>query len=84
MVWKSNGTLKCDSCTLVFDFPGPRVEVIRAARAHGWHIYIGPNVFDTKNIESYVCKDCIGRAASRLPAPARFAEEIPLFEEEGS
>ncbi len=84
MVWKPNGILKCDSCTLVFDFPGPRVEVVRAARAHGWHIYIGPNVFSTKNIESYVCKQCTDRAAARLPAPKRFEGEIPLFEEESS
>jgi len=81
MTWLKTGELVCDTpgCKLVFEFPGPRVEVVRAARAHGWHIYVGPSL-SGKSLDSALCEACVGTARSKMAPVTRFAEEVPLFD----
>jgi hypothetical protein len=78
MTWEKDGNLKCGGCRLIFDFPGPRVEVLRAARAHGWHCYEGPSLTGL-DLASHLCETCIGSARTRLPKIEVLQPQDPLF-----
>lgn len=83
MGWKKKGNdvlLFCDGCKVAFDYPGPRVLVVEAARAHGWHIYRGPSLTN-KELDSYLCDECVGTPRTKLPKVEHFQEEIPLWTE---
>lgn len=65
MTWEKDGNLKCTGCKLVFEFPGPRVEVMNAARAHGWHCYEGSS-FTGNPLVVHLCETCIGTNRTKL------------------
>lgn len=81
MGWLKNGELACDGCKLIFDFPGPQVLVINAARAYGWHCYRGPSQTGLP-LEKYLCAECAGTARKALVSrPALEGQEpLPLKE----
>lgn len=77
MTWMADGNLRCDGCRLIFEFPGPHVEVLYAARAHNWHCYEGPSLTGN-DLASHLCEKCIGTARTRLP-PVEALPQDPLF-----
>jgi hypothetical protein len=80
MVWKTDGSLKCDTCPATYDVGGPRVEVLYHARAHGWHLFQGMNYTGDRPMDSHLCEDCVGKATTRLPAPKQLDGEQTLFD----
>lgn len=82
MVWMKDGNLACDTCPNILEFPGPRVMVIAAARAHDWHVFEGASI-GGQPMNSYICRECMGTNRSKLaPAPRPMAEDQTLFEVE--
>jgi hypothetical protein len=78
-LWLKDGSLHCDGCPALFDLPGaPRVSVVAAARARGWHIYVGPSLTG-KSLDSALCDDCVGTSTKHASKVERFSEEEPLF-----
>lgn len=78
MAWLKDGSLTCDHCKLVFEFPGPQVIVLNAARAHGWHCYRGPSLTG-KELEKHVCEDCMRSPRPKLPKNQALEGQEPLF-----
>lgn len=77
-MWLRNGDLQCDTCPQVFEHPGPRVALIDAARAKGWHVFRGKSLTD-KDLDTALCPTCVGTNRSAKPKQVRFIEEEPLF-----
>lgn len=77
-MWLKNGNLACNTCSLIFDHEGPRVVVLNAARAKGWHLFKGKSLTG-KDLESHLCADCVGTSRTQRVKPATFEEEVPLF-----
>jgi hypothetical protein len=78
MTWLKDGTLACDTCKLVFEYPGPRVIVLNAARAHGWHCYTGPSL-SGKLLDTHLCETCVQTPRKRLPKSEALDGQDPLF-----
>jgi len=78
LMWLRNGDLACDTCAVKFSYDGPRVIVLNAARAKGWHLFQGESLTG-KPIDTHVCPDCIGTSRSIKPKVDRLDEELPLF-----
>lgn len=62
-MWLKTGDLACDTCDQQFLNPGPRVVVLNAARAKGWHLFQGESLTG-KPIDTHVCPVCIGTSRS--------------------
>lgn len=77
-MWLKDGNLACNTCSLVFDHQGPRVVVLNAARAKGWHLFKGESLTG-KDLESHLCPECVGTSRTPREKPHIFAEEVPLF-----
>lgn len=77
-MWKADGSLQCDTCDQVLDRPGPRVVVVDAARARGWHIFQGESLTG-KDLDSALCPRCVGSNRAARSKPDTFEEEVPLF-----
>jgi hypothetical protein len=78
-MWLKNGDLACNTCSLIFNYgEGPRVVVLNAARAKGWHLFKGKSLTG-KDLESHLCSDCVGTSRALRAKPQTFEEEVPLF-----
>lgn len=78
-MWLKTGDLACDTCASEFLFPGPRVVVLNAARAKGWHLFHGLSLTG-KDLDRHVCSDCMGTSRSSVKSKAKpLAEDEALF-----
>lgn len=77
-MWLKNGNLACNTCDLRFLCEGPRVVVLNAARAKGWHLFEGESLTG-KDLESHLCPTCVGTSRTPKAKPETFEEEVPLF-----
>ncbi len=78
-MWLKSGDLACDTCALEFLLPGPRVVVLNAARAKGWHLFQGFSLTG-KEIDRHVCSDCMGTNRSSVKSKGQpLDEDVPLF-----
>lgn len=80
-MWLPGGDLQCSTCGATFRWAAPRVLVLDAARAHGWHTYEGPSL-SGKPLESHLCKDCVDAVRKQLQpvAPVDGYETLSLFD----
>ncbi len=78
-MWLKDGRLCCDTCPKTLDYPGPRVLVIEAARAHGWHCFRGQSITG-KDMDSVICDDCTGSPRAKLPPRKPMDEDVTLFD----
>jgi hypothetical protein len=78
-MWLKTGDLACDTCDQTYSYPGPRVVVLNAARAKGWHLFQGESLTG-KAIDTHVCPICIGTSRSVVKSKGRpLDEDFPLF-----
>jgi hypothetical protein len=76
-MWLKTGDLACDTCDQQLVCAGPRVIVLNAARAKGWHVFQGESLTG-KPIDTHVCPACIGNnRAVKFKGP--MPEDQPLF-----
>lgn len=80
-MWLKTGDLACDTdtCDQRFLYSGPRVVVLNAARAKGWHLFQGESLTG-KPIDTHVCPSCIGTSRSAVKSKGQsLDEDVPLF-----
>lgn len=78
-MWLTTGDLVCDTCDLRFLYAGPRVVVLNAARAKGWHLFAGESLTG-KPLDTHVCPNCIGTNRSGVKSTSKsLDEDVPLF-----
>lgn len=78
-MWLKSGDLACDTCDQKFLSSGPRVLVLSAARAKGWHLFVGVSLTG-KPIDTHVCSDCVGTSRSMIRSKGeKLDDDIPLF-----
>jgi hypothetical protein len=78
-MWLPTGDLSCDSCPVALEYPGPRVIVLNAARAKGWHVFQGESLTG-KPIDTHVCPTCMGTNRSVIKSKAvSLDEDVALF-----
>ena len=59
MTWILAEDIECDlKCGSRFMERGSRHSTVQAARAMGWHCYVGPSLTG-KDLEVHVCPECI-------------------------
>lgn len=78
LMWLKDGNLSCDTCDQQFDYAGPRVVVLNAARAKGWHLFKGTSLTG-KPLDKHLCTDCIGTARTPRTKPEPLSGEETLF-----
>lgn len=78
LMWCKDGNLACDTCGTVYEYDGPRVMVLNAARSRGWHLFQGSSLTG-KSLDSHLCPQCVGTARSATIKTERLEEEEPLF-----
>lgn len=78
-MWRKDGNLGCDTCDAVYEYGGPRVAVLNAARSRGWHLFRGASLTG-KTLDSHLCPVCVGSARAALRSKTeRLNDEEPLF-----
>lgn len=77
-MWLKDGNLACDTSGTVFEYAGPRVLVLNAARSRGWHLFQGASLTG-KSLESHLCPECVGTARSARKKAEHFDGEETLF-----
>jgi hypothetical protein len=77
-MWLKNGDLACNTCDQSFPYDGPRVVVLNAARAKGWHLFQGESLTG-KPIDTHICPSCIGTNRSGKAKVERLDKDVPLF-----
>jgi hypothetical protein len=77
-MWLKNGDLACDTCGSKYSYDGPRVIVLNAARAKGWHLFQGKSLTG-KPMDTHICPECMGTNRSARPKVEHLDEELPLF-----